>query len=217
MKKQLVFLDDYIKSEPYTTSNIIAEFSGNSHHAIQQMITKYENDLAEFGSVAFEMRARQRKTGAAVEKIYHLNEQQATLLITYLKNTEPVREFKKALVHSFYMMKEELIKRQINRHDIKPIHMDLAEAVKQIPPHKSSKHDYSKYNSLAYIIVFGCSAGKLKKLRNGKPNTDAADYLTSEESKQIAEVKKKIAFCLNKLKMTYPEIKQRLLEASKAS
>lgn len=215
MKKQLVFLDDYIKSEPYTTSNIIAEFSGNSHHAIQQMITKYENDLAEFGSVAFEMRARQRKTGASVEKIYHLNEQQATLLITYLKNTESVREFKKALVYSFYMMKKELFKRQIKRQGIKTIHKDLAEAVKLIPPHESSQYDYSKYNSLAYILVFGCSASKLKKLRNAKANANAADYLTSEELEQLADTKTKIALCIE-MGMDYPEIKERLSIRCKA-
>ncbi|EHZ84787.1 phage protein [Streptococcus pneumoniae 8190-05] len=36
-------------------------------------------------------------------KIYRLNEQQATLLITYLRNTEPVRKFKMNLVKAFFV------------------------------------------------------------------------------------------------------------------
>ena len=100
MDNKLVFLEPAkITAEPFTTSDTIAEFAKVKHHAIQQIISKHESDLKSFGTVAFEMRACPHKTGASVEKIYHLNEQQATLLITYLKNTEPVRAFKKELVH----------------------------------------------------------------------------------------------------------------------
>jgi len=44
-----------------------------------------------------------------------LNEQQATLLITYLRNTEPVKEFKKNLVKAFFEMRDELSKRYLQR------------------------------------------------------------------------------------------------------
>ena len=49
-----------------------------------------------------------KNKGGRPEKVYHLNEPQATLLITYLKNTEPVREFKKELVRQFYAMRERI-------------------------------------------------------------------------------------------------------------
>jgi hypothetical protein len=39
-----------------------------------------------------------------------LNEQQATLLMTYLRNSEKVRNFKKRLVKEFYRMREEILK-----------------------------------------------------------------------------------------------------------
>ena len=45
------------------------------------------------------------KTGQKIT-VYHLNEQQATLLMTYLKNTEQVRAFKKELVRQFYAMRD---------------------------------------------------------------------------------------------------------------
>ena len=50
----LVFLGK--KDEVYTTSEIIAGFAGVQHHAVQQLITKHEADLKEFGVIAFEMR-----------------------------------------------------------------------------------------------------------------------------------------------------------------
>ena len=209
MKNQLVFMSEYIKAEPFTTSEIVSEYAAISHHAIQQLISTHENDISEFGTVAFEMRACPHKTGASFEKIYRLNEQQATLLITYLKNTEPVRNFKKALVHSFFVMKQELTKRQIARGEMKKVHKDLAEAVKLIPPHNSSKYDYSKYNSLAYILAFGCSAAKLKKRRNARPDSNAIDYLTSDELELLYTIKDKICLCIE-MGMGYQETKERL-------
>ena len=216
MKNQLVFMSEYIKAEPFTTSDIVSVYAGISHHAIQQLISKHENDLSEFGSLAFEMRPRPHKKGASLEKVFRLNEQQATLLITYLKNTESVRHFKKALVHSLFLMKQELTKRQISRGGIKKVHKDLAEAVKLIPPHNSSQYDYSKYNSLAYILAFGCSASKLKKQRNAKPDSNAIDYLTSDEIEFLYTIKDKICLCIE-MGMGYKEIKERLKTALKES
>lgn len=96
--------------EPYTTSEIIAERANVAHHAIQQLVTKYEADFYEFGIIAFEM----RKIGGRgrPKTIYHLNEQQATLLLTYLKNTPTVRAFKKELVRQFYEMRAILWEQQ---------------------------------------------------------------------------------------------------------
>lgn len=212
MKNQLVFMNEYINAEPYTTSDIISEYANVSHHAVQQLILRHEKDLLEFGSLAFDVRPRPHIKGATLEKTYRLNEQQATLIITYLKNTEPVRNFKKALVHSFYKMKQELTKRQISRVGIKRVHKDLSDAVKLIPPHNSSQYDYSKYNSLAYILTFGCSAAKLKKQRNAKDKANAVDYLTSEEIEYLSTVKDKIALCIE-MGMPYQEIKERLKNA----
>lgn len=47
--------------------------------------------------------------GGRPETIALLNEQQATLLVTYCKNTEVVRKFKVALVKAFYDMRQKLM------------------------------------------------------------------------------------------------------------
>ncbi|EOZ2114653.1 phage regulatory protein, partial [Campylobacter coli] len=57
-----------------------------------------------FGELGFEL----QKIAKTNKKIYYLNEQQATLLLTYMKNSESVRNAKKVLVFAFYQMKEKL-------------------------------------------------------------------------------------------------------------
>ncbi len=109
----LVFLGK--KEGVYTTSEIIAEHAEVQHHAVQQLISTYQKDLEDFGQVAFEMRAVKYSRGTNYEKIYHLTEEQATLLMTYLKNTERVRAFKKELVRQFYAMREILWQQQFER------------------------------------------------------------------------------------------------------
>ncbi|MBQ7009203.1 MAG: Rha family transcriptional regulator [Ruminococcus sp.] len=211
MENELVFLpDNYINAEPYTTSLVVADCAEIKHHSVQQLIMKHEKDLQEFGVIsAFEMR-KLSKAGRP-ETIYHLNEQQATLLITYMKNTEPVRKFKKALVKGFFAMREELTERRINRSMLKHTHKSLAEAVKLIPPHPHSAFDYAKFHALAYIVAFGCSPSKLKKRRNAKAEASVADYLTAAEIESVANIKDKICICIE-MGMEYAEIKDKLMK-----
>lgn len=97
---------------PYTTSEIVAECAGVKRHAVKSLIEKHRSDLEDFGKVAFQMQPLPgSKTGQKVT-VYHLNEQQATLLMTYLKNTEQVRAFKKELVRQFYAMRDFIRERQ---------------------------------------------------------------------------------------------------------
>lgn len=58
-------------------------------------IQKYEGDFEDFGKVRFKMEPLE---SGQKEKIYLLNEEQATLLMTYLRNSDIVRKFKKNLV-----------------------------------------------------------------------------------------------------------------------
>lgn len=90
----LVFLEpDKLGSEPFTTSDVIAAQAQIGYRSVQRMIERHENDLAEFGQVRFQITPVKYARGTNDKKIYRLNEQQATLLITYLKNTPPVRQF----------------------------------------------------------------------------------------------------------------------------
>lgn len=100
------------KNDIFTNSKVIAEGTGNKHHAVQQLIQKYEKDISDFGQVAFEMRAVKYQRGTNQEKVYLLNEEQATFVITLLRNSKVVVQFKKELVRQFYAMRQFLMEKQ---------------------------------------------------------------------------------------------------------
>lgn len=91
--------------QPVTTSLIMAEETDNDHASLIKLIRIYIEDLQEFGEVGFEIRLNPQ--GSPTEYAL-LNEQQATLLITYMCNSEIVRQFKKALVKAFYQLKDQI-------------------------------------------------------------------------------------------------------------
>lgn len=100
------------RQDLFATSETIAEFAQVSYRSVQRLIEKHMDDLNEFSRVRFEITPFETKGGIQDKKIYHLNEQQTTLLITYLKNTPPVREFKKQLVKEFFKMRKLILERQ---------------------------------------------------------------------------------------------------------
>lgn len=51
----IVFINNRIAREPFTTSAIIAEYALIEHRAIKQLIRSHKNDLEEFGILTFQM------------------------------------------------------------------------------------------------------------------------------------------------------------------
>ena len=202
--KSLVFLKpSKVGAVPFTTSDVIAEYAQISHHAVQQMITKHEKYL---GIIAFEMR---KLSGAGrPETIYHLTEEQATLLITFLKNTEPVIKFKTELVRQFYLMRSELQKRQLKIEDRKPVRLSLTDAINEDPNH--GKWDYKTLTDLIYKVVTGKNAAQLRKERGAKKSDTASDYMTSGEIEAITKLEGQVAV-LKQLGFDYYQIKALLV------
>lgn len=91
-----------INGEALTTSLAIAEGVGNEHKHVIRLIRDYLSDLKEFGRVSFENAPFETAGGTQQREYAMLNEQQATLLITYMRNNDIVRAFKKQLVKAFY-------------------------------------------------------------------------------------------------------------------
>lgn len=96
-------------NEAFTDSRIIAIGTNNKHHSVTAVIQKYSTDFEDFGKVRFEM---EPLASGQKEKVYILNQQQATLLMTYLRNSEITRKFKKELVRQFYLMQQFIFERQ---------------------------------------------------------------------------------------------------------
>ena len=91
-----------IEGEARTTTVAIADGTGVEHKATIQLIRNYLSDFEEFGRVTFEIAPFATAGGIQKREIALLNEQQATLVMTYMRNSDVVREFKKKLVKAFY-------------------------------------------------------------------------------------------------------------------
>lgn len=107
MANSLVFLSK--ENIPLTTSEIIAKALKKEHKDVLSLIKKYAEKIKRFGALTFKTQVS-RKDGKASEKktVAYLTEQQATFLITLMRNTDLVVEFKLALVKAFFEMRQQL-------------------------------------------------------------------------------------------------------------
>ena len=182
----LVFYSDStLKAQPYTTPEVIAANTGIKRRSVIDLIARNKEELEQFGILRFEIvkingRGRPRK-------IYHLNEQQATLLLTFLDNTPQIKAFKVALVKQFYEMRDELTKRNVNRAIEKPVKKTLMDCIKKWK--YASKYAYSNINRLLIKGATGLSINALKKERGDAKA--ALDLLTSQEQEKYKQLEQK--------------------------
>ncbi|MBX9122804.1 Rha family transcriptional regulator [Enterococcus sp. K18_3] len=181
--QELVFIEsEDLNCEPFTTDEVIAEFYGNSRDSVTRLIRNYQDDLKEFGKLGFEIRPMPSGQKA---KVFHLNQQQATLLITYLDNTEPVRLFKKELVKQFFTMEFELNARRLERSNGKIKRIKLTDAIKQAG---FSVHFYKHFTDLVYKKALGFNAKQLREARGAKPKATPLDFLTTKEQAAVNQI-----------------------------
>lgn len=206
----LVFLKpNKLDSEPFTTSKVVAQGADIQHHTVTKLIQKHKADFQEFGILRFEI--EEIKGRGQPEKTYQLNEQQAILLITYLKNTPPVRQFKKDLVQEFYRMRRELTRRQIFRDAGKPIRRTLTDAIRDSGEDgRMHGHAYGTYTDLAYKTATGKIARTLQKERGASAKAIATDFLTSDELSAYNKAEERLTVLLD-MGLTYDQIKMLFL------
>lgn len=106
MESNIVFVGE--NGEAVTTSLAIAEGTEVQHKNILEMVRKNEQDFNDFGRVTFETQPFETAGGVQNRDVAILNEQQATLLLTYMRNNEIVKKFKKHLVKSFFEIRNML-------------------------------------------------------------------------------------------------------------
>src|SRR5699024_5662580 len=161
----LVFMHG-LNEEPYTTDKIISECSNNQLKVVKNLFRNHKQDLEEFGFLHFE---NAKLTGRVrLLKTYNLNEQQATLLITYLYNTPQLNQ------------------RQINRAIEKPQRKSLMDAVKEW----SSANEWS-YRNITQLLLkraTGLTAQQIKKQRHVKVALDGLTLKEQERYKQLENI-----------------------------
>lgn len=203
----LVFLEpDDLNEIPFTTSRVIAEHGKVKHATVTKLIQTYESDLEEFGRLRFKIEPLETKGGIQNTKSYHLNEQQATLLITYMKNTLPVRQFKKNLVRQFYIMQKELMNRKVTRQIGKQAREALTNAIQGLPetPHKQMK--FKHYTDLVYKIVFGKNTKQLREFHGIDKTDNLRNRFTSAELGRVEKLEGQVSSLID-LDYDYQSIK----------
>ena len=106
---EIVFLKG---DEVFTDSLVIAEQTGNQHQSVAKLIRRQKKRLEQFGELHFTDLKSIKSQRGRPQKVYLLNEQQATLLITFMDNTDEVANFKVSLVGQFYKMRQFILERQ---------------------------------------------------------------------------------------------------------
>lgn len=198
--QELVFVEsEDLNCEPFTTDEVIAEFSENSRDSVTRLIRNYQDDLKEFGKLGFEIRPMRSGQKA---KVFHLN-QQATLLITYLDNTEPVRLFKKELVRQFFAMEFELNARRLERSNGKAKRIKLTDAIKQAG---FIGYFYKHFTDLVYKKALGFNAKQLRGARGAKPKATPLDFLTTKEQAAVNQIEELVTGLIL-LDRSYDDIK----------
>ena len=138
----LVFLSKD-KTTPLTSTFIIAKALNRDTNDLNKLIVRFKSDFEEFGTIQI-LDLRSQKTGNGGQRFlkdYYLNEQQATLLGTYLRNSDKVRQFKKALVKAFFEMRQQLQLQNQPKTDSLPNYY-TAEQIKELKD-KARKQGYA--------------------------------------------------------------------------
>lgn len=122
------------RNDVYTTSLVIAEGTNILHRTLKRTIRNHESFLEAFGLLETYLT---ESSGGRPEEFYLLNEQQATFLITLLKNTETVVAFKLELVRQFYTMRKFILEKQseewkTQRSDGKVIRREETDVIRQL-------------------------------------------------------------------------------------
>ncbi|HEM4522040.1 TPA: Rha family transcriptional regulator, partial [Streptococcus suis] len=191
-----VYMDG--RKEPYTLSSIVAECAEVQHHTVTRIIRKNLERFERFGKVGFKIQAME---SGQQSKDYILNEQQATLLITFLKNTEQVANFKENLVKAFFEMRDEVAEFRYQRALEKPKRKALHEAIETWQ--EAPKHAHSTVTNLLLKGTTGMNKRQLVAHRGGHNGIDSP---TSQELIRYQALED-IAIAMINLGMTYQDIK----------
>lgn len=167
---------------------VIAQYTNNKSESIIRIVDKYLIDFEQFGRLPFEMETIiNSKNKINKSKTYYLNEQQATLLLTYLRNSEIVRKFKIALVKEFYELREKTTVPYELLYAKERECIELRRAMNRITENeKLIFNDPQTHNEVLDLIGYASRATKtIKHL-----GQDLLEYGTNMEAK-LASIQKK--------------------------
>ncbi|HDP9916995.1 TPA: Rha family transcriptional regulator [Escherichia coli] len=178
------------KLDLVTNTSAIAEGVGRDHDTIIKLVDRNKSDLEEFGEVGFEIRAGYNN---AKVRVAVLNEQQTTLLITYMRNNEVVRAFKKRLVAEFFTMRSALAKKKMDRNSARLEYKPMTDAIKherEAQGKQIAPHHFSNEADLINRLTLGMTSAKFRVHHEIGKKEPIRDYLTPEQIHCITELQR---------------------------
>ena len=177
-----------IRNDIFTDSMVIAEGTGNKHKNVKELIQNYKADLQDFGTLSV---LNGESKGGRPEQYYRLNEQQATFLITLLRNSEAVTAFKKELVRQFFTMRTVLAQKQTQvykdtRSYQKAIRQQETDAIRSLVEYAESQ---GSSNAARYYT-------SLTKLADKTAGITDRERATMEQLGALALIENIIARCI---------------------
>ncbi|GAA6117014.1 Rha family transcriptional regulator [Apilactobacillus kunkeei] len=192
--------------EPFTTSEVIAKYANIEFKSVNQLIRRYRKEITSLGISTFKMSKLNNGLVGRPMTVYYLNEQQASFLITLLKNTEKVVQFKYKLTKAFFETSKDLQKRKLEHAQSKVITKSLGDAIKDNPM-TNSTHDYSNFNKLIYKHALGLNTNQLRINRGIPKEANIIDYLSLEEQQKVTNIKNVVISLLN-MNLDYQTVKK---------
>ncbi len=152
-----------IKDIPRVSHRVIAENTNNKESSLDRLISLNITDFEEFGTLHVKFEKIKTRGGVQRAKVFLLNEEQATLLMTYLRNSSIVKEFKKRLVKEFFSIKD---KSKNSIIQLKRENIELKRALNRllIQDLSTNVEKLKEQNTLYYENWQGVE-GKLKRLK----------------------------------------------------
>lgn len=212
----LVFLESIgVKIDAFTTSSTIASGTGINHRRVREAIHRHQKAFESFGVlVAYQTETAANKTGGRKATGYLLNEQQAAFLLTLLKNTPAVVEFKRRLVLEFFNARQELARRDAQRTVKLPVRRSLTDSIRDSGENKRFRgHAFAAYTNLIYKAVTGRTAAQMRKDAGLPKGADVVSLLTADELARVTKREAQVATLLD-CGMRYDAIKT-VLEGGK--
>ena len=188
------------KDEAFTNSVILAQGAEIEHASVIKLITTHLDDVSEFGRVGFQIVPFETKGGIQKMKICRLNKEQATFVISLMKNTKAVVAFKKELVKQFFVM-EQYIKALVSAKKEFPL---LTENIKLLHENPKPYH-FSNECDMINRLVLGMSAKQFRQANGIEKSGSIRPYLTDEQIRMLDILQKADVGLL----IAVPEFEQR--------
>ncbi len=199
-------------NECFIDSEALGIMADVERRSITRLITNHSKELEEFGVMRFEI-TKPNELGGRPKTIYLLNEQQATLLTTFMKNSDIVKQFKVKLVREFFKMREYINSKAITRAVSKETRKTLTDAIDESGENERMHgRGYSNFTRLVYQLtglteVFKGYKHYCKQM-NKKPDNFRSDI--KPEQLERVELAESLIKPLLKLEKEYSEIKATL-------